>query len=275
MRRITYKRETPSAAFRFVRLALYLFKKSGDILKKTRASQAVPRTNAAGKAVQNRILLAMSPREFKLIQPHLQFVELVQHRILYEPHEKLKYIYFPNRGLISLVVVLKTGKTVEAGIVGREGASGTALSVGLDRSALREVVQISGEGFRVKGPAFQKLLAVAPDTRKALNRYVILLGMQVSQTAACNRIHAIEQRLARWLLMAEDSTATPTLRITHDFLATMLGTDRPSVTLAAGLLQKAGLIEYGRGSVRITDRPQLEAFACECYGVIRDYTRKF
>ncbi len=252
-----------------------MLKKSGDILKKTRASQAVPRTNAAGKAVQNRILLAMSPREFKLIQPHLQFVELVQHRILYEPHEKLKYIYFPNRGLISLVVVLKTGKTVEAGIVGREGASGTALSVGLDRSALREVVQISGEGFRVKGPAFQKLLAVAPDTRKALNRYVILLGMQVSQTAACNRIHAIEQRLARWLLMAEDSTATPTLRITHDFLATMLGTDRPSVTLAAGLLQKAGLIEYGRGSVRITDRPQLEAFACECYGVIRDYTRKF
>jgi len=244
-------------------------------LKKTRASEAVPRTSAAGKVVQNQILLAVPPREFKLIQPHLQFVELVQHRILYEPHGKLKFIYFPNRGLISLVVVLKTGKTVEAGIVGREGASGTALSVGVDSSALREVVQISGEGFRIKRAVFQQLLAVAPEMRKALNRYVILLGMQVSQTAACNRIHEIEQRLARWLLMAEDSTANTTLDITHDFLATMLGTDRPSVSLAAALLQKAGLIVYRRGSVRIVNRPQLEAFACECYAVIRDYARKF
>lgn len=244
-------------------------------MKKTRASQVVSRTNSAGKAVQNRILLALPPREFKLVQPHLQFVELAQHRILYEPHKKLKFVYFPNRGLISLVVVLKTGKTVEAGIVGREGASGTALSVGLDRSALREVVQISGEGFRIKASVFQQLISVAPDMRKALNRYVVLLGMQVSQTAACNRLHEIEQRLARWLLMAEDSAASPTLNITHDFLATMLGTDRPSVTLAAGLLQKAALIEYSRGSVRITNRPQLESFACECYAVIRDYTRKF
>jgi len=252
-----------------------IFEKSGENLKKTRASQPVPRTDLKGRAVQNQILLAMPPREFKLLQPHLQFVELLQHRILYEPHTKLKFVYFPNKGLISLVVVLKTGKTVEAGIVGREGASGTALSVGVASSALREVVQISGEGFRIKGSLFQRVLAVAPDLRKILSRYVILLGMQVSQTAACNRIHEIEQRLARWLLMAEDSTATPTLRITHDFLATMLGTDRPSVTLAAGLLQKAGLIEYGRGSVRITNRSQLEAFACECYAVIRDYTRKF
>jgi CRP-like cAMP-binding protein len=247
----------------------------GDILKKTRASQAVPRTDIKGRAVQNQILLAMPPHEFKLIQPHLQFVELVQHRILYEPHKKLKFVYFPNRGLISLVVVLKTGKTVEAGIVGKEGASGTAISAGVDSSALREIVQISGAGFRIKSSTFQRLLSVAPCMRKALNRYVIFLGMQVSQTAACNRLHEIEQRLARWLLMAEDSAAAETLRITHDFLATMLGTDRPSVTLAAGLLQKAGLIEYGRGAVRIINRSGLEAFACECYGVIRDYARKF
>ena len=111
--------------------------------------------------------------------------------------------------------------------------------------------------------------------RKALNRYVVLLGMQVSQTAACNRLHEIEQRLARWLLMAEDSAASSTLKITHDFLATMLGTDRPSVTLAARSLQKAGVIEYGRGAVRITNRPELEAFACECYAVIRNYATQF
>jgi CRP-like cAMP-binding protein len=217
----------------------------------------------------------MSAREFNLVRPHLQFVDLEQHRILYEPHKKLKFMYFPNRGLISLVVVLKTGRTVEAGIVGKEGASGTALSVGVSTSALREIVQISGEGFRIKREAFQKLLSAIPEMRKALNRYVVLLGMQVSQTAACNRLHEIEQRLARWLLMAEDSASTSMLGITHDFLATMLGTDRPSVTLAAGLLQKAGLIEYGRGAVKITNRPQLEEFACECYSVIREYSNKF
>ena len=244
-------------------------------MKKQRASQPAPRTNVAGKSIRNEILLAMTPREFSLVRPHLQFVDLEQHRILYEPHKKLKFMYFPNRGLISLVVVLKSGKTVEAGIVGKEGASGTALAAGVSTSALREIVQISGEGFRIKGKLFQKLLSDMPGLRKALNRYNVLLGMQVSQTAACNRLHEIEQRLARWLLMAEDSAATSMLGITHDFLATMLGTDRPSVTLAAGLLQKAGLIEYGRGTVKITNRPQLEAFACECYSVIRDYGRKF
>lgn len=243
-------------------------------MKKKRASQPAPRSNLAGKAIRNEILLAMMPREFNLVRPHLQFVDLEQHRILYEPHRKLKFMYFPNRGLISLVVVLKTGRTVEAGIVGREGASGTALSAGVSSSALREIVQISGEAFRIKSEVFQKLLPVIPNMRKALNRFVVLLGMQVSQTAACNRLHEIEQRLARWLLMAEDSAASPILGITHDFLATMLGTDRPSVTLAAGLLQKAGLIEYGRGAVKIMNRPQLEAFACECYSVIRDYSKK-
>jgi CRP-like cAMP-binding protein len=244
-------------------------------VKKKRALKSVSRANLAEKPVQNEILLAMAPREFNVVRPHLQFVELDQHRVLYEPHTKLKFVYFPNRGLISLVVVLKSGKTVEAGIVGKEGASGTALSGGVNKSALREIVQISGDGFRIKSSMFQKLISTLPELSRALNRYVVLLGMQVSQTAACNRLHEIEQRLARWLLMAEDSAATPTLGITHDFLATMLGTDRPSVSLAAGLLQKAGLIEYGRGAVRITNRPQLEDFACECYAVIRDYTRKF
>jgi CRP-like cAMP-binding protein len=244
-------------------------------VKKKRASQPAPRSNVDGKPIRNEILLNMSAREFNLIRPHLQFVDLEQHRILYEPHKKLKFMYFPNRGLISLVVVLKTGRTVEAGIVGKEGASGTALSAGVSTSALREIVQISGEGFRIKREAFQKLLSAIPEMRKALNRYLVLLGMQVSQTAACNRLHEIEQRLARWLLMAEDSASTSMLGITHDFLATMLGTDRPSVTLAAGLLQKAGLIEYGRGAVKITNRPQLEEFACECYSAIREYSNKF
>jgi CRP-like cAMP-binding protein len=244
-------------------------------VKKSRAAKAVARTDKNGKHVANEILLALPLKTFNLIRPHLQFVDLKQHRILYEPHKKLKFVYFPNRGLISLVVVLKTGKTVEAGIVGREGASGMALSAGVSSSALREVVQITGDGFRVRSEIFKKLLTSHPELRAALNKYMVLLGMQVSQTAACNRLHEIEQRLARWLLMAEDSANGTTLNITHDFLATMLGTDRPSVTLAAGMLQRGGLIEYGRASVKITNRPQLEAFACECYAVIRQYTMKF
>lgn len=242
-------------------------------MKKKRASEPEQRTNTSGKAIKNELLAAMTPREFALVRPHLEHVELVQHCILYEPNKQLKFMYFPNRGLISLVVVLKTGRTVEAGIVGKEGASGTAIVSGVNKSALREVVQISGEGFRIRSAALQKLLPRVPVMRAALHRYVVLLGMQVSQTAACNRLHEIEQRLARWLLMAEDSAATATLGITHDFLATMLGTDRPSVTLAAGLLQKAGLIEYSRGAVKIVNRAQLEEFACECYAVIHSYTK--
>ena len=244
-------------------------------MTRKRALDTAPRSNLAGKSIHNHILLSMTPREFNIVRPHLEFVSLVQQRILHEPNRNLKFIYFPNRGLISLVVVLKTGKTVEAGIVGKEGASGTPLSVGVDCSPLREVVQIGGDAFRIKRANFQKLLVTLPELRKALNRYVVLLGMQVAQTAACNRLHEVEQRLARWLLMAEDSAASRTLGITHDFLATMLGTDRPTVTLAAGLLQKAALIKYGRASVQITDRPQLENFACECYAVIRSCTGRF
>jgi CRP-like cAMP-binding protein len=244
-------------------------------VKKKHAPKRVPRTDKNGNHIANEILLALPPRIFNLVQPHLQYVELAQHRILYEPHKKLKFVHFPNRGLISLVVVLKNGKTVEAGVVGNEGASGTALSAGMNASSLREVVQISGDGFRIRDVAFEKLSASHPEIRTAFHKYLVLTGMHVSQTAACNRLHEIEQRLARWLLTAEDSANSATLNMTHDFLATMLGTDRPSVTLAAGLLQREGLIEYKRASVRIINRPGLEAFSCECYGVIRQYTKKF
>ena len=241
----------------------------GELLKKP-IVKVDSRSNLAGKPVNNYILSSISAREFKLIRPHLEYVVLSQRRILCESHNNLKFLYFPNHGLISLVVLLRTGKTVEAGMVGREGASGTPLSAGVSKSSLREVVQIAGDAFRIKRTTFQKLLPGLPEFRDALHHYVVMLGMQVGQTAACNRLHEIEQRLARWLLLAEDCAASPTLRITHDFLATMLGTDRPSVTLAAGLLQRNGLIEYRRAAVKITDRKKLEEFSCECYAVIRD-----
>jgi CRP-like cAMP-binding protein len=173
--------------------------------------------------------------------------------------------------MISLVVVMKDGRTAEAGIVGNEGFTGTPASVGLSRSPLQAVVQISGDGFRVEVAALQNTLESAPHLQWMLSRYAVVQGMQVAQTAACNRLHDVRQRLARWLLMTQDRVNSGSLPITHDYLATMLGTDRPSVSLAAGILQKKKLIEYTRGAVKIVNRKKLEDSACECYGITQQY----
>jgi len=234
-------------------------------------SHSSERTNAAGKQVSNKILLSISDSDYSSLRPHLEYVSLPNHLVLHEAGEKLEFAYFPNRGLISLVVVMKDGKTAEAGIVGNEGFTGTLAAVGLSRSTLQAVVQITGDGFRVEVGALQNTLESAPHLRLMLSRYAAIRGMQVAQTAACNRLHDIEQRLARWLLMTQDRVDSGSLPITHDFLATMLGTDRPTVSLAAGVLQKKKLIEYIRGAVKIVNRKKLERSACECYGVIRQY----
>jgi len=166
---------------------------------------------------------------------------------------------------------MKDGRTAEAGIVGNEGFTGTQAIVGLRKGPLRGVVQITGDGFRIKVGALQDVLELTPHFRMMLNRYAAIRGMQIAQTAACNRLHEIRQRLARWLLMTQDRVDAGALPITHDFLATMLGTDRPTVSLAAGVLQKERLIEYSRGAVKIVNRKKLEDSACECYRVIRQY----
>ncbi|HXN51155.1 MAG TPA: Crp/Fnr family transcriptional regulator [Candidatus Acidoferrum sp.] len=230
------------------------------------------RRDATDRRVENKILLAIPDNEFRAIRPHLEAVELDSHQILHEAHEVLEYAYFPNDGLLSLVVVLAEEKTVEAGIVGKEGLVGIPALAGLSRSPLREVVQITGEGLRIPAASLRDSLATAPQLRYQMERFAVVLGLQVAQTAGCNRLHGVEQRLARWLLMAQDRVKTASLPITHDFLATMLGTDRPSVSLAAGVLQKAKVIEYSRGSVKILNRTELERIACECYGVIQRYS---
>jgi CRP-like cAMP-binding protein len=234
-----------------------------------RTVQSGERTNSHGKPVSNKILLAIPDGEFLSIRAHLEFVELPAHQVLHEPNESLRFVYFPNGGLLSLVVVMEGGETVEAGIVGKEGIAGIPSAVGLRRNPLREVVQIAGDGFKIKIDAWQDTLQSAPQLQMMLSRYAVLHCLQVSQTAACNRLHRSEQRLARWLLMAQDRVDAGVLSITHDFLATMLGTDRPTITLAAGILQKKKLIEYPRGTVKILDREKLERSACECYGIIQ------
>jgi CRP-like cAMP-binding protein len=239
--------------------------------KRNRVVQSGERTNTQGKPVSSLILLSISDIDYASLRPHLEYISLPNRLVLHEAGGKLEFAYFPNRGLISLVVVMKDGRTAEAGIVGNEGFTGTLAAVGLSRSPLHTVVQITGDGFRVEVGALQNTLESAPQLQRMLSRYAAIRGMQVAQTAACNRLHDIGQRLSRWLLMTQDRVDSGSLPITHDFLATMLGTDRPSVSQAAGVLQKKKLIEYTRGAVRIVNRKKLETSACECYGVVRQY----
>jgi CRP-like cAMP-binding protein len=176
--------------------------------------------------------------------------------------------------MVSLVIATEDGKTVEVGEVGREGFAGIQAAVGIDRNQVREIVQIAGDGFRVRLEELKSVLRSAPELQRILTRYAVVQGMQFAQTAACNRLHNIEQRLARWLLITRDRVDSPTLAITHDFLATMLGTDRPTVSLAVGVLQTKGIVENTRGVLQILSRAKLEKRACECYGVIQQYNRQ-
>ncbi|MGA7917976.1 MAG: Crp/Fnr family transcriptional regulator [Candidatus Acidiferrales bacterium] len=239
--------------------------------KNFRVSPAGARTNSDGKPVTNRVLLATPDEEYELMRPDLTYVDLPGHLSLHEPTQTIEYVYFPNRGMVSQVVVTKDGRTVEVGVVGREGFVGAGLAAGLSRSPVREIMQVAGDGSRMMGNALQRILRTAPQLRTILQRHVGLQGMQVAQTAACNRLHDIQQRLSRWLLMTQDRVQTGLLPITHDFIATMMGTDRSTVSLAAAALQKKGILEYVRGAVKIVNRRKLEKCCCECYEVIRQF----
>jgi CRP-like cAMP-binding protein len=239
--------------------------------KNFRTAQVGERTNVEGKPVRNKVLLAMPDDEYKLMRPDLTYVDLPHHLSLHEPTQTIEFVYFPNRGMVSQVVVTKDGRTVEVGVVGKEGYLGAGLAAGLSRSSVREIIQVAGDGFRIMGNALGRILRSAPQLQVMLNRHTGLQGMQVAQTAACNRLHDIEQRLSRWLLMTQDRVESGLLPITHDFIATMMGTDRSTVSLAAASLQKKGIIEYVRGAVKIVNRRKLEKSTCECYGVIRQF----
>jgi CRP-like cAMP-binding protein len=231
------------------------------------------RITPAGNRVGNKILLSIADKEYALILPHLEFINMPQRLSLYEPGQPLEFVHFPNMGMVSLVIATEDGRTVEVGEVGREGFAGIQAAVGINRNQVREVVQIAGDGFRVRIGSLQSVLPSTPELQRILTRYAVVQGMQFAQTAACNRLHNIEQRLARWLLITQDRVDSATLEITHDFLATMLGTDRPTVSLAARILQDKQIIEYTRGAVQILSREKLKECTCECYGVIQQYNR--
>jgi CRP-like cAMP-binding protein len=239
--------------------------------KNFRVVQAGQRTNTKGKQVTNKVLLATPDSEYELMRPDLTYVNLPDHLSLHEPTQKIEFVYFPNRGMVSQVVVTEDGRTVEVGVVGNEGYVGAGLAVGMSRSSVREIVQVAGDGFRMMGNALERILRSAPQLQMILSRHSGLQGMQVAQTAACNRLHDIQQRLARWLLMTQDRVSLGVLPINHDFIATMMGTDRSTVSLAAAVLQKKGIIEYVRGAVKVVNRRKLQNSACECYRVIQQF----
>jgi CRP-like cAMP-binding protein len=189
---------------------------------------------------------------------------------LYRPGQRITEVFFPLDSVISVVTTMKDGGTVEVATVGKEGLVGVPVFLGAEAGSNEAFMQIPGDLVRMPAQAFRDELERVPVLRDTVARYTQALFALVTQSAACNRLHSIEERLARWLLMCRDRTTSDELPLTQEFLADMLGVRRPSVTLAAGIIQKAGLIRYNRGRIAILDRQGLEDAACECYGVVRD-----
>ena len=240
---------------------------------RTRPGQKAP-PQVEGNAVRNELLLGLPSSECNSIFPELTFVPLRIHDVLQESEEHIKYAYFVDSGMVSILSVMRDGKSVEVGLTGKEGCTGLQVAAGFKTSDTRALVQIEGTAFRLSSSSLSRVLQQCPALARKMQQYALLLALQAAQVAACNRLHEVEERLARWLLMSQDRAGGNgnVVALTHDFLAHMLGTRRSSVTVAAGLLAKAGLITYNRGHVKIENRTRLEDAACECYDLIRKHT---
>jgi CRP-like cAMP-binding protein len=201
-------------------------------------------------------------------------VTLDWHSSLHRAKEPIEFGYFPNGGVISFVVTVSDGRSAEVGLVGREGFVGAPLAGGFDRSPHTALVQVAATAMRIRASVLLRVLPSTPRLATLLTRYALLQGMQLAQTAACNRLHNLEQRLARWLLMSQDRVSSNVLPYTQDLLAIMLGTDRPSVCVALGELQKKKSLRTRRARVEIIDRDRLLGSACECYRVIQEFNRE-
>lgn len=219
--------------------------------------------------VTNRILAALPEGEYLHLVPHLEFATLKFKQVLYEPNVPIRFGYFPNSGMICLIAIMRDGASVEVGVIGNEGFVGTPILLGVKSTPNRVLVQIAGGAFRIKAEALRAILPRTPRLELMLRRFIHAQAFQIAQSAACNRLHQVEGRLARWLLMTRDRVGSDLLPLTHEFLAEMLGARRSTVTVAAGALQRAGLIEYSRGRVRTLDRTGLEKSACECYQITK------
>jgi CRP-like cAMP-binding protein len=222
----------------------------------------------------NQLLMALPPSEYRHLVPYLEPIDLPLHQVLCEPCEKTEYVYFPIDAAISLVFTTREGSSVEIGLVGREGMVGIATILGGHSMLSSTVVQIAGKGLRIQASVLKSEFDRGGPLQYLLLRYIQAFFTQVSQQAVCNRLHNLEERLARWLLAVHDCVQKDTFVMTQEYIAEMLGSRRSGVTVAAGTLQKAGIIHYRRGNIKILDRCQLEAVSCECYNIIRsEYCR--
>lgn len=221
---------------------------------------------------RNRVLASLPKEEIKRLQPHLSPVALKQRTMLMDGTSP--YGYFLESGIASVVVTTEDGHMVEVGITGMDGVVGIPILLGTGGAPGTTFMQIGGYGYRIQASALKDEFERPGELRRHLHRYMQGFMVQSAQTAACNRLHNIEERLARWLMACRDRMESDELRLTQDFLGQMLGAPRTTVTLTTGILQRAGLIDHARGAVTILDKEKLEATACECYGIVRDEFRR-
>jgi CRP-like cAMP-binding protein len=227
-----------------------------------------------GDSTRNHLLAALPDEDFVRINSHLELVSLELGRVLYESGDRMTHIYFPTTAIISLLYIMQNGGTAEIGIAGNNGLVGIALFMGGDTTSNRAVVQSAGHAVRMEAGTLRAEFKRGGVFQDVVLRYTQALMTQISQTAVCNRLHHVEQQLARWLLINHDQLPADTLVMTHDLIANMLGVRREGVSIAAGHLQELGLIEYSRGTVTILDRKGLERVCCECYKVVsNEYDR--
>ena len=235
-----------------------------------RASPAAGAADEIGDAhLGNRLLSALQPSDFELLRPDLRVVELRQGDGLYEPGEPITSAYFPHGSMISLVAVLEEGETAEVAVYGREGVAGYLSSLVAENSFGRYLVQISGTASKISTARLVQAVHSSPTMQDVFSRYLQAILFQSFQTVACNALHSVERRFCRWLLATRDRAGRDDLPLTHDFLSEMLGVQRPTVSLIARTLQAAGLIEQGRGMIRVVDPGRLEESACCCYRLNR------
>jgi len=226
------------------------------------------------KPKSNCLLSKLPAGELNRLQPHLEPTDLPLGTVIYESGEPLKYVYFPTTAIISLLYETRTGESSEIGIAGNHGLIGLAGILGGKKTLGRAVVQSAGHGLRIDSEKLRGEVLSGGPLQDLMLRYAQAFMTQISQSAVCNRLHSVSQRLCRWLLMNHDQLPGDKLVMTHDMIAHMLGVRREGVTIAAGQLQELGAISYSRGTVNILDRKKLENAACECYEVVQsEYDR--
>jgi CRP-like cAMP-binding protein len=223
---------------------------------------------------KNQLLAALPASEYESLLPHLQVVPLSNQQFIYEVGEPIEYAYFPHQAVISLVVVMDDSSTVETALVSQEGMAGFPILLGDNISSLQAVVQVPGDGMRLNADLLKTEFDKGGSLQRLLLRYVQAVISELAQGAACNRIHSLEKRLARWLLKVSDRLGSKEFPLTQEFIAQMLGVRRSGVTVAASILSQSGIISYHRGHITILDMEALEAASCECYRVVKaEFTR--